>query len=83
MKGQLIAVFTTTHETLRAEKALKESGLKIRATVKPRKLGGSCQMALTFSPGDLDRVRNVVRDKELPLVGYFTQSEEGEWIEKN
>lgn len=78
-EGKVIVVFTTTHETMKAEKALKAAGIKFRPTTKPRALGGSCQLALVVAPESVDMVKNEAQKSGLALEGFFIQTAEGEW----
>ncbi len=77
----LIAVFVSTHETLRAEQEFKEAGIKIRTTVKPRAISSDCQLALTFAEDDLPLLKQIVNDKTLDLTGFYRQVTNGEWID--
>lgn len=79
MKESFLAVFESTTETLKAERALKEAGLKPRPVIKPRMLGGSCQMALKLPSGSLTAVKDVSAELRLKLVGVFVQGGGG-WI---
>jgi len=79
--GELIAVFISTHETLRAERAFREARIKVRATVKPRKIGSNCQMAITFPEGKLAEIKNIVKKDGFDLVGFYRKREEGDWAE--
>ena len=79
-KKTLIAVFVSTHETLRAEKEFKEAGVKIRTTIKPRLISSDCQLALTFAEDDLARISQIVHDEILDLKGFYKQALNGEWI---
>lgn len=77
-----LAVFETTHETMRAEKAFKEARIKVRATIKPRKISSNCQMALEFQSKMLADIKMVVKKNSLKLTGYFKQAENSEWEEE-
>ncbi|MBI4665938.1 MAG: DUF3343 domain-containing protein [Nitrospinae bacterium] len=77
MSGIIYAVFTTTHETMRAEKFLKQAGIKFRTAIKPRSLGGSCQMALSFAPDSLNRIISLATANGLGLVGFFIEKNGG------
>jgi hypothetical protein len=79
VKESFLAVFESTTETLKAERALKEAGLKPRPVMKPRTLGGSCQMALKLPSGSLTVVMDVSAELQLKLTGYFVQGDDGEW----
>lgn len=80
MKESFLAVFESTTETLKAERALKEAGLKPRPVIKPRTLAGSCQMALKLPSGSLTAVGEVSAELRLKLVGVFVQDDAGGWI---
>ena len=80
MKDSFLAVFESTTETLKAERALKEARLKPRPVIKPRGLGGSCQMALKLPSGSLTAVKDVSVELRLKLVGVFVQGDDGEWV---
>jgi hypothetical protein len=80
VKESFLAVFESTTETLKAERALKEAGLKPRPVMKPRTLGGGCQMALKLAYGSLESVGEVCARQRLKLTGYFVQGDDGGWI---
>jgi hypothetical protein len=80
MKESFLAVFESTTETLKAERALKEAGLKPRPVIKPRGLGGSCQMALKLPSGSLTAVAKASCGRRLKLTGFFVQDDDGGWI---
>lgn len=80
MKNGFLAVFESTTETLKAERALKEAGLKPRPVIKPRKLGGSCQMVLKLPFGSFEAVGKAVSERRLKLVGFFVQDDDDGWI---
>jgi hypothetical protein len=77
---RLIAVFRSTHETLRAERALKERGIKVRATVKPRHISSACQLAITFAPDDRKAVERIVADEKLDVIGIYRKGAAGAWV---
>jgi len=76
---KLMAVFVSTHETLRAERAFKEERIKVRATIKPRAISSNCQMAITFAPAERRRVAAVVERERLDLVGYYRTGANDRW----
>ncbi len=83
MTEKLLAVFISTHETLRAERMFKEAKIRVRATIKPRKISSNCQMAITFSPDKIKDIRKTVKVNGLKLVGSYKKDADGEWIEIN
>jgi Putative Se/S carrier protein-like len=54
-----VAVFKTTHLTLKAEKALKNTGVEHRTVMKPRKISSDCGLAIRLDPSDVDRAKDV------------------------
>lgn len=80
MNESFLVVFESTTETLKAERALKEAGLKPRPVIKPRKLAGSCQMAIKLPTGSIAKVRDVSAELRLKLIGFFVQDENGDWV---
>jgi len=76
---KLLAVFISTHETLRAERMFKEARIKVRTTIKPRKISSNCQMAITFSPDNIKDIRKTVTANNLKLVGYYKKGADDEW----
>lgn len=75
----LIAVFNTTHETLKAEKLFKEAGIRIRTRIKPRSITSECGMALEFSASALGRIRKICLQNQLHLVGLYRELEKDLW----
>jgi len=80
MTEKLLAVFVSTHETLRAERIFKEAKIRVRTTIKPRKISSNCQMAITVSPKDIKDIRKAVKTNGLKLAGYYRQNKDGEWV---
>lgn len=79
MSGGLIAVFESTHETMKAERALKAASVRFRTSIKPRAIGSGCQMALTFVEKDLAEVAKVIDENSLKLAGFFVKAGDGSW----
>lgn len=77
----MIAVFVSTHETLCAERAIKNRKVRVRSLLKPRHISSNCQLALEFADKELSQVAEVVKDEELGLVGYYQKGENGDWVE--
>lgn len=73
-------MFESTHETMKAEKALRNARIRFRTSLKPRAVGSGCQMALAFYEADLAEVSRVVDEESLKLTGFFVQGEDGNWL---
>lgn len=77
----LIAVFRSTHETLRAEKALKEKKMPVRAVTKPRTISSNCQLALRFPVEKKEEIDRIIAKGKFDFVGFFIRDEQGGWSE--
>ncbi|MBI5177652.1 MAG: DUF3343 domain-containing protein [Nitrospinae bacterium] len=74
-----IAVFETTHETLRAEDFFRARDVKFRPVLKPRKIGSACRMALQFDCGEMEKALAAVGDGALSLMAFYRKDED-EWV---
>ncbi len=79
MSKKFIVVFVSTHETMKAERAFKEGGVKVRTTTRPRTIDSNCQLALTFKDGELDKILEITEKRSLSGAGFFRQGEGGLW----
>lgn len=75
----LIAVFLTTFETLRAEDFFKAENVKFRPILKPRKIGSACRMALKFKERDLPTAKRAVEAGKLELLSFYRR-EGDQWV---
>ncbi|VAX24513.1 hypothetical protein MNBD_NITROSPINAE04-740 [hydrothermal vent metagenome] len=79
MSKKFIVVFISTHETMKAERAFKEGGVKVRTTTRPRTIDSNCQLALTFKDDELDKIVAITKKQSLSGAGFFRQGEGGLW----
>lgn len=77
--AKLIAVFLSTHETLRAERAFKEQRIKVRATVKPRKISSNCQLAIEFGEESKEAIAEIIEEGKFDFLGFFSRTGKDEW----
>jgi hypothetical protein len=77
--GDCIAVFETTHETLRAEEFFRAQKMSFRPVLRPRGLGSSCRMALRFGEEELEKAKKAVAEGNLVLKS-FHRFEGGAWV---
>jgi hypothetical protein len=77
--GDCLAVFETTHETLRAEDFFRAQQITFRPVLKPRGIGAACRMALRFPREELEKAKKAVAEGSLALSAFY--SHEGEaWV---
>jgi|RifCSPlowO2_12_1023861.scaffolds.fasta_scaffold30457_3 hypothetical protein len=69
MKG--IAIFNTTHQTLKAEKLLKGLGIRIRPVPKPTWISSACGLALEFYLEDQEEIVSLCQKNSLGLQGIY------------
>jgi len=77
--SDLIAVFQTTFETLRAEDFFHAENVKFRPILKPRKIGSACRMALKFKEDDLNSAKKAVEAGRLELLAFY-RNDDLQWV---
>lgn len=73
-----MAVFSTTHLTLKAEKALKDAGVGHRTVMKPRKISSDCGLAIRLDHSDVVRAKEIFLNSACLPARFFRQ-EGREW----
>lgn len=66
-----IAVFKTTHQTLKAEKLLKGHGIRIRPVPKPTWIDSACGLALEFYLEDKEEIFSLCQKNSLEIHGIY------------
>jgi hypothetical protein len=77
--NDIIAVFLTTFETLRAEDFFQVEKVNFRPILKPRKIGSACRMALKFKESELPLAKRAVEAGKLELVAFYRR-EGVQWV---
>lgn len=77
--NQAVAVFDTTHETLKAERFFRRNKIPFKPIVKPRGIESQCGMAERIEKPDADQVISMSLENNLNLLGIYTVGLEGEW----
>ncbi len=72
--GKRVAVFTTTHQTLKAEKLFKEMQIRVRPVPRPRRILSECGLALQFYAEDEERLLDLCQEHHMDLIGTFPYS---------
>jgi hypothetical protein len=55
--AEALAVFPSTHLTLRGEKLFAEAGVPGRAVMKPRRIASDCGLAIALPAAEIARAR--------------------------
>ncbi|MCH8325339.1 MAG: DUF3343 domain-containing protein [Bacteroidetes bacterium] len=79
-KLKAIAVFNSNHGALPAEKLLKQNQIRVRPTIKPRKISSRCTLALEFNTDLSRKVTEICLSNKLLSAGIFQKRNE-EWVE--
>ena len=67
-----IAVFLTTHATLKAEETLKKAKIPLEVVPKPARIRSRCGLALRIPVEYLEKVREISSGEDLKLVEVIT-----------
>ena len=74
-----LLTFHSTHHSLKAEKVLKESGLKIMMIPIPREITANCGTGIKFDLSDLETVKGIIENSNMEIWGYYkVQQKNGE-----
>ena len=74
-----LLTFDSTHHSLKAEKVLKESGLKIMMIPIPREITANCGTGIKFDLSDLETVKGIIENSNMEIWGYYkVQQKNGE-----
>lgn len=65
------AVLEAIHYVIKGEKILKGAGLAIDVIPVPREISSECGMALEFSCQERDRVKRLLTDEDVTVVGIY------------
>ena len=77
MPETCVGIFSSIHFVLKAEKLLKKTGLAVETIPVPRKISSDCGIAISFSAGDVSKVKELLEEKKVRLQGIYILSEDG------
>lgn len=76
-QGDYVAIFHSIHKVLKAEKLLKQAGVRFLLIPVPRQLTSDCGLALRFAPEDWSAVSGVLLPAHLPPAEFHQRNEDG------
>ncbi|MBI5186785.1 MAG: DUF3343 domain-containing protein [Nitrospinae bacterium] len=79
MDEKIILLFPTTHETLLAEKVLKENNIRVKPRIKPRVISSQCGIGLEADEGRLPSILSLCEKNRFSRPGVFKESEGKGW----
>lgn len=71
MKPERVILFESTRFAIRAERMLKEAGIKIAVVPTPRKYSSNCGVSIAFQKEAEEDVKKVLKEKGVPFSGPF------------
>ena len=75
-----IATFQSTHAVLKAEKILKDAGLRgVRLVPVPSQVSSDCGVTVRFAAADAPRAADLLRPLASDLQGIFVEGAGG-WV---
>ncbi|MCX7702546.1 MAG: DUF3343 domain-containing protein [Planctomycetota bacterium] len=63
-----VLLFSSVHYVFRAEKALREAGIRVETITAPRELTSDCGVALLLKQTDSERALSLLKENKIPLV---------------
>jgi len=71
MPNHWVIIFESVHYVMKAEKVLKEQGLKILLIPTPRKISSDCGVALEILGERIDIIKEILKKNKLVPEGYY------------
>lgn len=71
MKPERVVLFESTRFAIRAERMLKEAGVRIAVVPTPRKYSSNCGVSIAFEKVTEEEVVRVLKEKGVPFSGPF------------
>lgn len=72
--SQVLALFSSIHETLKMEDRLDAAKIPFRSVVKPRKLGTDCGIGISLDESRIPELRTIVQDAKARLIGIYRRN---------
>lgn len=72
-----VATFKSTHHTIQAESVFKENSISFKTIPTPREITVSCGLAIIFSLDDIEKVREMVKGKEINIDSIYKYTKNG------
>jgi hypothetical protein len=68
----LLIVFESVHQAIRAEQLLLKAGLQVELLPTPREISFSCGQSLSFQPDDFDIAREILQREKVAFRGIYS-----------
>ncbi|MCX7904294.1 MAG: DUF3343 domain-containing protein [Caloramator sp.] len=70
MKNYIL--FPSYNEGLKLASLLKEEGISYTIAPTPRQLSTCCGMSIIYKDEDEDRIKKIVEDNKIGVIGFYT-----------
>lgn len=72
-----VATFKSTHHTIQSEEVFKSREISFKTIPTPREITVSCGLAIIFALDDIDKVKEMVDNNEIPVDGIYKYTKDG------
>lgn len=72
-----VATFKSTHHTIQSEEQFKAKEISFKTIPTPREITVSCGLAIIFTLDDIDKVKEMVENNEIPVDGIYKYTKNG------
>lgn len=76
-KEYTLITFESTHHAMAAEEVFKVEEMDFKTIPTPREVSHSCGLALLLALEDLQRVKNIIEEKNVSIDGLFKFTKDG------
>lgn len=82
-KEFILITFKSTHYTIAAEEIFEAEDMDFKTIPTPREVSHSCGLSLLFSLEDLERIKMIIKGKNIVVDGLFKFIKDGENTKAN
>lgn len=76
-KEYILVAFKSTHHAIGAEEVFEEEDMDFKTIPTPREVSHSCGLSLLFFQDSLERVKEIIEEKNIIIGGLFKFVKDG------
>ena len=77
-----VFLFESVHRVMRAEKLLKEKGIKMDLIPVPREISSDCGVAIELSADSEKEASHLLEENKVSILECYTRDQEGKFEKK-
>ena len=77
-----VFLFESVHRVMRAEKLLKEKGIKMDLIPVPREISSDCGVAIELSADSEKEASHLLEENKVSILECYTRDQEGRFEKK-